>query len=93
MNPVKAPRMPSPADIRAALARIAPYIQRTPVLTAQLPGLGYPIEIKLENCQITGSFKARGAFNTLLSGPVRQSRGRRGDCGPDPWTPRPYLCP
>ena len=62
--------MPSPADIRAALPRIAPYIQRTPVLTAQLPGLGYPIEIKLENCQITGSFKARGAFNTLLSTPV-----------------------
>ena len=33
-------------------------------------GLSYPIEMKLEHVQHTGSFKARGAFNTLLSGPV-----------------------
>ena len=70
MNPAKAQPMVTQAEIRAALPRIAPYIQRTPVLTAQLPGLDYPIQIKLENCQITGSFKARGAFNTLLSTPV-----------------------
>jgi threonine dehydratase len=62
--------MPTPDQIRAALPRIAPYIQRTPVLTAHLPGLEYPVQIKLENCQVTGSFKARGAFNTLLTVPV-----------------------
>ena len=62
--------MPNPETIRAALTRIAPYIQRTPVLTTRLPNLDYPVALKLENCQITGSFKARGAFNTLLSGPV-----------------------
>ena len=66
MNPAKVIMVTSD-DIRAALPRIAPYIQRTPVLTAQFPGLEYPVQIKLENCQITGSFKARGAFNTLLS--------------------------
>ena len=60
----------TPALIRAALPRIAPYIQRTPVLTVQFPGLAYPVQIKLENCQITGSFKARGAFHTLLSSEV-----------------------
>ncbi len=60
----------TPADIRTTLTRIAPYIQRTPVLTVQFPGLPYPVQVKLENCQITGSFKVRGAFNTLLSGPV-----------------------
>ncbi len=84
MNPAKATPMPSPAEIRAALPRIAPHIQRTPVLTAHLPGLRYPIQIKLENCQITGSFKARGAFNTLLStnvpagGVVAASGGNHG---------------
>ena len=32
--------------------------------------LGYPVEMKLEQMQHTGSFKARGAFNTLLSSDV-----------------------
>jgi threonine dehydratase len=57
-------------DIRAAAARIAPYVRRTPVLTADLPGLSHPVDLKFEQMQHTGSFKPRGAFNTLLSGPV-----------------------
>jgi len=57
-------------QITAADARIAPYIQRTPVMQAQGFGLDYPIEMKLEHMQYTGSFKARGAFNTLLSSDV-----------------------
>jgi threonine dehydratase len=36
-------------------------------------GLGYPIEMKLEHLQHTGSFKARGAFNSLLSEPVPEA--------------------
>lgn len=60
----------TPDDIRAAQARVTPHIQRTPVLTTLFPGVAGPVQIKLENCQITGSFKARGAFNTLLSLPV-----------------------
>ena len=58
------------AEIRAAARRIAPYVRRTPVMQATLPGLRYPVALKLEQTQHTGSFKARGAFNTLLSGPV-----------------------
>lgn len=59
--------------ISAAAARIAPHIQRTPVLATTGFGLPYEIELKLEQLQHTGNFKARGAFNTLLSGPVPQA--------------------
>ncbi|WP_371228403.1 threonine/serine dehydratase [Roseovarius sp. 2305UL8-3] len=58
------------AEIRAAQARIAGHARQTPVMQASGFGLGYPIEMKLEQMQHTGSFKARGAFNTLLSCPV-----------------------
>jgi threonine dehydratase len=57
------------AEITAAAARIAPYLRITPVMEAHLPGAGR-IALKLENTQHTGSFKARGAFNTLVAGPV-----------------------
>ena len=56
--------------ITSAAARIAPYVRRTPVLRAGVPGVAHEIEIKLEQMQHTGSFKARGAFNTLLAGDV-----------------------
>lgn len=57
-------------QIAAAAERIAGHIQRTPVIETQGFGLGFPIEMKLEQVQHTGSFKVRGAFNTLLSMPV-----------------------
>jgi threonine dehydratase len=60
---------PSRPDIEAAAARIAPHVRRTPVLRmggADL-GLGIPLVLKLELLQATGSFKPRGAFNTMLS--------------------------
>jgi threonine dehydratase len=60
--------LPTRAAIEAAHARIAPHIRRTPVWT--LPGaFGHdgPVSLKLEYLQHAGSFKARGAFNTLLS--------------------------
>ncbi len=56
-------------QITAASARIAPYLRVTPVMAADVPGAGR-ITLKLENTQHTGSFKARGAFNTLIAGPV-----------------------
>lgn len=59
-------------DIRAAHRRIAGEIRHTPLL--ELPrgigGHGQPVSLKLEFLQHAGSFKARGAFNTLLSGRV-----------------------
>ena len=48
--------------LEQAESRIAPYIQRTP-LTYDAARYLY---IKWENHQVTGSFKARGAFNKVL---------------------------
>ena len=60
------------ADVRAAAGRIAPYVRRTPVLelgrTLQR-ALPWDVVLKLENLQVTGSFKARGALNALLQPP------------------------
>jgi threonine dehydratase len=56
------------ADIRAAHARIAPRIHRTPVLTsASLDEIaGARLFFKCENLQKTGSFKIRGATNAVF---------------------------
>lgn len=64
--------MISPDDIRAAYARVAPHIRRTPVLETEAGafGLDRPLQLKLEFMQHAGSFKPRGAFNNLLSRPV-----------------------
>lgn len=71
-------------EIAAAKFRIAPYLRRTPVAQVSGFGLDRPIELKLEHTQHTGSFKPRGAFNTLLSqdvpkaGLVAASGGNHG---------------
>ena len=57
-------------SIRAAYARIAPWIRRTPVVEvdgADFGCAGLTIAFKLEFLQHAGSFKSRGAFNSLLS--------------------------
>jgi len=62
----------------AARQRIAPYVRHTPMLPAPLLHRDGPhgLQLKLENMQIAGSFKVRGAFNTLLSlEPEQQQRG------------------
>jgi threonine dehydratase len=57
------------AEIRAAAARIADDVHRTPLLRAQTLGAhaGVTLFLKCENFQKTGSFKARGALNKVLS--------------------------
>jgi len=64
--------MPTQDDIRAAAGRIAPHVRRTPVirLSPAETGLVAPLALKLEQLQVTGSFKPRGAFNRLLSAEV-----------------------
>ncbi|SHL50425.1 threonine dehydratase [Roseovarius marisflavi] len=57
-------------EISKAVMRIRPHVRRTPVGEINGFGLAYPIEMKLEQMQHSGSFKARGAFNTLLSAEV-----------------------
>ena len=59
-------------DIRAAAARIAPQVRRTPVLRC-IPletELSAQIFCKCENFQEMGAFKIRGATNAVLSLPV-----------------------
>lgn len=55
-------------DIRAAAARLAPYLHRTPVLTSRsLDRLaGRSVYFKCEPFQKGGSFKIRGALNAVL---------------------------
>jgi threonine dehydratase len=57
----------NPPDVHAALARIAPHIIRTPMLTNAVldRATGGRILIKPEVLQRTGSFKLRGATNAL----------------------------
>jgi threonine dehydratase len=57
-------------DIASAHTRISPYINETNLYRAEWLekhlNLDHPVYLKLENEQVTGSFKPRGAFNALL---------------------------
>lgn len=55
-------------DIQTAHTAIQPYVRRTPFIAAA-PARDLPVPelyLKLENLQVTGSFKARGATNKVL---------------------------
>jgi threonine dehydratase len=56
-------------SVQAAYNRIKGLVKETPITTSTLLNeiLGHEIYFKLENFQKTGSFKVRGALNTLLS--------------------------
>jgi threonine dehydratase len=66
----------TPNDVRAASALIRPHLRRTPMLSLGNNSFGMDmrtgatITFKLEYLQHAGSFKPRGAFNTLLSSQV-----------------------
>jgi threonine dehydratase len=77
MSPVIALR-PRRPDVEAAAFRIGSGIRRTPVLTlsADETGLAGHVVLKLELLQHTGTFKARGALNSVLS----LSSGLEGVC-------------
>lgn len=63
----------SPADVvrevTLAKSRIRGFVRETPLEHSPTlsAAAGSPVYLKLENLQVTGSFKARGAFNKLLS--------------------------
>ena len=61
------------ATIAAAAARLAPHVRRTPVLPVSGGPFPFPVTLKLELLQHTGSFKPRGAFNRLLSATVPEA--------------------
>jgi len=60
-------------SISEAADRVRPYIRHTPVISVEIDRKSY--ELKLECLQLSGTFKARGAFNRLLS---YQDRAKRG---------------
>lgn len=66
---------PGPADIEAAAERIHPMVRRTPVIELPgselgLDGLDCRVSLKLEYLQQSGTFKARGATNFMLTSEI-----------------------
>lgn len=80
--------LPDLDAIRAAGARIAPHVHRTPMLTCRSIDVevGARLHFKCENFQKVGAFKARGACNAVFSlagdvarrGVVTHSSGNHG---------------
>ena len=56
-------------EVEDAEKRIRQFVPESPVALCDFLGnaLGACVHLKLENLQVTGSFKVRGAFNKLLS--------------------------
>lgn len=71
MDDEQAPPMLDLSHVRAASQRIAGKVHRTPLLSAASLGrrVGVRLFLKCESFQKTGSFKARGALNKILSLP------------------------
>lgn len=59
-------------EVEAAWGRIKTHVRRTPVLELPAGALGIdaPIAMKLEQLQVSGTFKGRGAFHKLLASQV-----------------------
>jgi threonine dehydratase len=66
------------SEIRAAAARIAGAVERTPFLRSRTLSriAGCELWLKFENLQFTASFKERGALNKLLT--LTEEERRRG---------------
>jgi threonine dehydratase len=67
----------TPEHITAAALRVAPHVRTTPLWVLPSAALGLPVGtpefevwLKLEHLQLSGSFKARGMFNRLLSSTI-----------------------
>lgn len=60
---------PTLRDVFAAARAVQGVVRRTPLVesAALAPVAGGPVHLKLENLQLTGAFKARGAANALAS--------------------------
>jgi threonine dehydratase len=68
----------APVSIISAAERIRPFVLKTPFEPSDPLGSvsGGEIYLKMENMQRTGSFKARGAFNRLMT--MTDSERRKG---------------
>lgn len=67
-------------DVRAAHARIKPYIRRTPILQSDYLNelTGAQLFFKCENFQEAGAFKVRGACNAVFG--LSEAAAERGVC-------------
>lgn len=54
------------SNIKQAQARLTGHIRRTPVFNTEPTNFPFKLYLKLEQHQITGSFKVRGALNKIL---------------------------
>lgn len=68
---------PTLAEIRAARERLAGVARETPLYPSETLSrlTGRPVLLKAENLQRTGSFKIRGAFNTIAQLAERERGG------------------
>ena len=65
-------------DIAGAADAIRPYIRRTPLLDVRIDGRR--VLLKLEQMQLSGSFKVRGALNALRARPAGEQEIGRASC-------------
>jgi threonine dehydratase len=65
----------TPAAVASTYARIREHVRRTPVIeiAGRDVGVDAALTLKLEFLQHAGSFKARGAFATMLGQPIPQA--------------------
>jgi threonine dehydratase len=70
--------IPGLAEFRAAAERIRGHVRRTPLVAAaparEQADIAAGLWLKLESLQVTGSFKPRGAINTLAALPAETLR-------------------
>ena len=66
------------ADIEAARERIASSVYKTPCARSEMLSrmTGQSVYLKLENLQMTGSFKERGALNKIST--LTEAEAKRG---------------
>jgi threonine dehydratase len=59
-------------EVEAAWGRIKTHVRRTPVIELPVGAMGVdvPVAMKLEQLQVSGTFKGRGAFHKLLASDV-----------------------
>ncbi len=75
--------LPTPDEVHALDGELAGLVRTTPVLDVHADELGAPgparVTLKLEQLQVTGSFKARGAFAQVLAA---RAEGTLSEGGP-----------
>ena len=93
----RSPSLPDLRAIRAAHARIAPHVHKTPVLSCAAIDreVGAQLLFKCENFQRIGAFKARGACNAVFSlgQSEAQTRGSQAEEPPTGSSGRRFAAP